>query len=133
MSRCKSLWAAAVLVAVSGVVGCGPPDYRPPAATQPADAQSALVAALDAWKEGASVESLREPPSPMYVGDEDWQAGAKLAHYKIAGEGEPAGLNVVYPVVVEVQSNGRRQKKAVRYRVTTEPVINIMRSDESDG
>lgn len=123
----RILIAAVCLAAL--VAGCGSPNYVPPAATQPADAQAALVAALDAWKEGVTLEELREQPQPMYVGDEDWQAGVQLAGYRI-GSPEVAGLHVIYPVDVELQRNSRRQKKTVRYHVTTEPVIHIMRGDE---
>jgi hypothetical protein len=115
--------------AALSLAGCGGENHTPPAATTPDSAKAELTATLDAWKAGEEAQALSQRDQPIYVGDEDWQAGAKLAGYTIGGEAETIGLNVEFPVALEVEQGGRRQRKNVRYRVATEPVVSIMRSD----
>lgn len=123
LSTCSLLTLLAVLLS-----GCGPANYRPPAASNPELAKKALVEVLEAWKSGAKPEALRSESPPVYVADEQWLHGQQLAGYELQGEGTLFGTNVRFNVLLH-QKGSRPGRKQALYVVATEPVVSVSRSD----
>jgi hypothetical protein len=128
-SRRAGVLSALLLVAT---LGCGG-GVTPPPATDADSARTALVEALDAWRGGRTIESLREGSSPLYVADEEWRAGRKLEAYEIIGAPAPHGLTMRFNVRLKLApAPGARTPASappVRYVVTTQPARNVSRDD----
>jgi hypothetical protein len=124
------MWKTISLVAALSLTGCGSPKPLPMAAT-PESAQTALVACLDAWKQGKTREEMETMSPSLYFGDDDLNRGAKLLDYSIAGEGKPAGTGYSYIVNARIQDKaGTKQRdKKIAYRVVTEPKCAVTRED----
>lgn len=97
-------------------------------------ARDALKSALDEWKKGESLKSVRSSSSPMVVQDSDWAAGAKLTDYEIIGDGQAQDANLRVGVKLTVngspatgKSQGKTVEKKVWYLVTTSPQVTVFR------
>lgn len=64
--------------------GCRGPDVKDYIPPQEA-ARQALAAALDAWKEGKTPETIGASDPKIEVQDKQWRAGKKLTAYEIIG------------------------------------------------
>ena len=121
--------SAAVAVSIA-VAGCG---ARAPGSFSSGDvdqAKSKLGAALDAWKEGKTPADLRGLKPSVYVSDQDWSAGRKLAEFRIDRVEKTTGPNPNIVVVLTLdEAKGKATKKQVVYSVTTAPAITIARTD----
>ena len=120
--RDVTLLLTAVLLA-----GCGGMPVPPPA--DPHKATVSLQAALEKWKQGTTIDSLRQESPAVYAVDEDWQDGQKLVNFEVRdalNEGAIARI----PVRLHIQSPNGLWWKEVEYRVSTEPVVSIVRQDE---
>jgi hypothetical protein len=96
----------------------------------PDQAKTTLHAVLDAWKAGASLESLEAQSTPIRVMDLDWKDGKKLISYHASAEGKLVGFDMNYPVVLELKNRkGSTVKKSAVYTVTTHPEILVMRQE----
>ena len=101
--------------------GCGGGAAGKP---DPAKAKAALVATLDAWKSGASPESLK----PIVVQDMDWSAGMKLESYAIDPDAKDDTLSLRCPVTLGlVDGGGKKIERKVTYAVATAPVTTVFR------
>jgi hypothetical protein len=119
------LWLAGSLIFLSG---CGTGGTAEPA--DPAKAQEALHTVLDAWKSGEKLEDIEKRTPPIHVKDLDWAGGFKLTGYKASAEGKPAGYDMTYPVVLELQDpKGKSVKKNAVYTITTRPELLITRQE----
>lgn len=100
-------------------------------AQTPGDAgQAALISALDAWKGGATLQSLRDGRPPIHVADEDWLAEYVLTDFRIDGEPRSHGGSVAIPVHLSLTDpQGRQVEREVVYTVATQPRISIVRQD----
>jgi hypothetical protein len=111
-------------------MGCGHRNQKPPAPSDPAKAKQALTEALDAWRTGATADSLREKKPPVIVDDYSWKSDDKLVSYQIQGNGTPSGTRVTFTTNLEVRNSaGATQRTAATYIVATEPILTIHRSD----
>jgi hypothetical protein len=118
-------WLAASLVVLSG---CGAGDSAQQA--DPAQSQDALHAVLDAWKSGEKPADLEKRTPPIHVKDLDWQGGFRLVGYKADAAGKPAGYDMTYPVVLELESpKGKSVKKNAVYTITTRPELLVSRQE----
>lgn len=119
---------AALLLAAVLLAGCGGSPKLTPA--DPKKAVSSLQMTLEKWKNGTSIDALRQEKPAVYVVDEDWQAGLKLASFQLRDVIDQGGVTARIPVRLDIQSPNGLWSKEVEYRVQTEPVISIVREFE---
>lgn len=121
----RAAWLSCVC-AVLCLSGCG--DSEPPMA-EPDRARGALKAALEAWKEGMTSESLMAATPPIHVSDSEWHAGNKLVEYEL-GEERSAGFGWRCDVQLTVQEqNGSTRKHLATYRVDTDPALVVVHEE----
>lgn len=107
--------------------GCG---RRQTQVSDRGQAKQVLVAVLENWKAGASVDEQRELKPPIYVAEELWQNGSQLEDYQLDGEGELTGTNVRFHVTLVLPDEKRpASNRKVRYLVTTTPAHTVARED----
>lgn len=111
------------LLALLLLAGCGP---SAPATADPDKARDVLRAALDAWKQGDSLESLRERSPAIHANDPDWAAGARLERYEIKdGDGKLTGYDFSCPVTLFLR--GGAKPRNVSYTVGTGRSLVVVR------
>lgn len=115
-----------LLAAAGGlIVGC----FNKSQPVVPEKAREALRTALDAWKAGASMESLSTGSAEIIAQDIDWMQGQKLISYKVEGDGLPQDANLRVDVELELAGGtGGSTKKRVSYIVGTAPHLTVFRS-----
>lgn len=120
-----ALWLAPLLLLAAG---CGGGETgRPADANQ---AEVALNAVLEAWKQGGSPAELSSRAVPIHVTDADWDGGHRLMAYRTCGEPRLVGFDMSYPVQLELKSpNGKTVKKTAVYVVTTSPRTLVLRQE----
>jgi hypothetical protein len=90
-------------------------------------ARQLLHEVLETWKNGGSLEALRQE-SPIVAQDMEWRTGSALLDYEIVGEGKNDDANLRCPVKLTVRDKrGRVVKKQVTYIIGTDPVITVFR------
>jgi hypothetical protein len=90
-------------------------------------ARQSLREVLETWKNGGSLEALRQN-SPIVAQDMDWRTGSVLLRYEILGEGKNDDANLRCPVKLTLRDQrGREVKKQVTYIIGTDPVITVFR------
>lgn len=95
----------------------------------PGRARSALVAALDAWKDGQAKALPRRNP-PIRLADEDLAAGWRLTEYEIEEPDAPVVPNKDVAVILSLRdAKGKTARREARYQVSTEPGLAVLRSD----
>ena len=93
-------------------------------------AKELLQTSLDAWKSGANLDDRRKASPPIYVTEDLWRSGAKLSEYKLVGESEVLGSNIRFMVDLKCTTkSGKAMEKTVRYLVTTQPALTIVREE----
>ncbi|MFO0890058.1 MAG: hypothetical protein U0790_13075 [Isosphaeraceae bacterium] len=108
--------------------GCGMGQTPHPA--DPEQARTTLNTVLDAWKSGATPESLEAQSPPIRVLDLDWKDGHTLVSYRPGGEARLVGFDLNYPVVLELKRRkGGTVKKTAVYTITTHPEILVLRQE----
>ncbi len=124
MNKRNTLLPFAVLL----VAGCGDPSLQAPA--EPTQAREALRTVLDAWQRGDALDSLRSGSPAVRVNEPDWAAGCRLTRYQIVSNGDRAGIDIRFPVVLTLQQpNGKTLRKNAAYMVGTSPALTIVRHD----
>jgi hypothetical protein len=119
------LWLAAPLL-VS--LGCGAGQTGRPA--DPAQAEQALNAVLDAWKRGEPPDTLARRTPPIHVSDLDWTGGLRLERYKADQAGRLVGFDMNYPVVLQLKGPlGKALTKKAVYTVSTQPELLVLRQE----
>jgi hypothetical protein len=95
----------------------------------PERARVALIAALNAWKQGEARDLARRQPPIRFV-DDDFAAGWRLTEYEIE---EPDAPILAYRNVAVILALRDPRGKAVRretsYQVATDPALAVLRSD----
>lgn len=92
-------------------------------------AKSALVAALDAWKKGASRELPKRTPAIRFV-DDDLASGMRLADYEIEEPDAEIALHKDVAVILLLRDGqGRTTRREARYQVATNPGLAVLRAD----
>lgn len=124
----RSVLKIAALIAAICLAGGCTPGPRKAAAVNPEQARSALKSALDAWKEGKSLESLKSASPAIVAGDIDWMQGKKLTSYEVLGDGTPQDANL--RVEVKLTFEGSAEPKKAIYIVGTDPQITVFRALE---
>ncbi|MBX9623362.1 MAG: hypothetical protein K2X82_06070 [Gemmataceae bacterium] len=120
--RATPLVLAALTALAAGCSG-------PPNAPVDADvARDTLRTALDSWKRGEKADALQGGSPPIYVIDQEWQAGAVLKDYKLAGDGQAMDASLFCPVVLTVRAPGGSDvTREVTFIVSTAPNRTVSR------
>ncbi|MGL4419917.1 MAG: hypothetical protein ACRCZF_04565 [Gemmataceae bacterium] len=112
-----------------GCNGSGTPASLPPATT-PEKATAAMTAALEAWKNSATPETLAAQSPPVYFLADDFRKGSKLQKYQIVGSPTVVGTGLTFVVELTLELSGKTTTKKVAYRVVTEPRTAITQEDQ---
>ena len=111
-------------------LGCGGDPPPLDMATTPEKSREALVAALDAWKGGATREALAARTPPVVFADDALTKGHKLLDYKFEGEPKAVGTGQSYVVTLTTQAGDKPPAaRKLAYRVVTTPNIAISKED----
>ena len=98
--------------------------------SDPSKAKEIAKTILDAWKNGETMESLKQKSPPMFAMIDLWKDGCVLNSYEIIGEGEMLGPNVRFQVRFNCQDkSGKKVDKTIKYLVTTTPAITFIKED----
>jgi hypothetical protein len=120
------LWAA--VWGLVGALGLGCSQGYKHAPVQAEKARETLRTALDSWKKGDKADALQAASPPIYVIDTEWQAGAKLKDYQIAGPGEEKDAHLFCPVKLTLRDpGGQETKREVTYIISTAPNLTVSR------
>jgi hypothetical protein len=105
--------------------GCS---QQKPSRADPEQAREALRVALDGWKSGESLDSLRSAKPSIQVADPDWSAGATLVRYEIAEGEKHSGYDLHIAVTLWTKvGSGREKKQKATYAVGTSPGLAVVR------
>jgi hypothetical protein len=114
----------AALLFASALPGCGGP--------QPADpdkARATLAMALDAWRDGRTIDEVTNGSPPIVVADPEWKAGFKLSRYQVAETTRVAGFDLKIPVELWLQDpKGKAVQEKVKYTVSVAPAQTVIRA-----
>jgi hypothetical protein len=92
-------------------------------------ARTALVSALDAWKQGKGKDLSKQQPPIRFV-DEDFAAGYRLVEFDLVEPDAPILPFKNVPVILSLRDpRGRTVRRETAYQVTTSPAIAVLRSD----
>jgi len=127
MKRTRKQWTSsrvATLILLAVPLGCG--SLEP---TDPNRARETLAMALDAWRDGRSVEDMTNGSPPITVADPSWKAGYKLSSYQVAETTKAAGFDLKIPVELSLQDpKGKFVQEKVKYTVSVQPSRTVIRS-----
>jgi hypothetical protein len=116
-------WLAAPLLAILPL-GCG--GQKP---ADPDQARATLAMALDAWKEGKTIDDVTGGSPPITVADPSWKAGFKLSRYQVAETTKSAGFDLKIPVELWLEDpKGKAVQEKVKYTVSVQPSRTVLRS-----
>jgi hypothetical protein len=114
----------AALVLAAPPLGCG--------RQQPADpdqARATLAMALDAWRDGRTMDDVTNGSPPITVADPAWKAGLKLSRYQVAETARTAGFDLKIPVELWLEDpTGKAVQEKVKYTVSVQPSRTVIRS-----
>jgi hypothetical protein len=114
---------AAVLLATLPL-GCG---GQTPA--DPDQARATLTLALDAWRDGRTIDDVTNGSPPIIVADPSWKAGFKLSRYQVAETTQTAGFDLKMPVQLWLQDlKGKNVEEKVKYTVSVSPARTVIRA-----
>ncbi|HEY1603237.1 MAG TPA: hypothetical protein VGG64_26775 [Pirellulales bacterium] len=92
-------------------------------------ARTALLAALDAWKQGRAAELARRKP-PIRFADEDYIGGWRLTEYQLVDpEQEIRPFQGVRVNLLLKNRKGQTAKRLASYQVSIRPGMAVLRSD----
>ncbi len=116
-------WLAAPLLALLSP-GCG--GQKP---ADPDQARATLAMALDAWKDGKTIDDVTGGSPPITVADPSWKAGFKLSRYQVAETTRAAGFDLKIPVELWLEDpKGKAVQEKVKYTVSVQPSRTVLRS-----
>ena len=117
-----ALFATALFAALP--LGCG--------GSTPADpdlARATLATALDAWRDGRTIDEVTNGSPPITVADPEWKAGFKLSRYEVAETTRASGFDLRMPVQLWLQDpKGKAIEQKVKYTVSVQPARTVIRA-----
>jgi hypothetical protein len=114
----------AVLLLAALPIGCGGPKQA-----DPDQARATLTTALDAWRDGRTVDEVNNGSPAMTVADPSWKAGFKLSRYELAESNASQGLDLKIPVELWLQDpKGKAVREKVKYTVSVQPARTVLRA-----
>jgi hypothetical protein len=115
-------FTALLLVALA--TGCG--GQSP---TDPDQARATLTLALDAWRDGRTIDDVTNGSPPIAVADPYWKAGFKLSRYQVAETTRTVGFDLKMPVQLWLQDpKGKAVEEKVKYTVSVQPSRTVIRA-----
>ncbi len=121
-----NLWTAVVLILFLQL-GCSP---RTAPMSDAAQAKVLLQKMLDEWKSGTNLSELKKRSPPVYFTEDLWRNGATLNDYVMTEESEALGSNIRFQVNLKcTNKSGKALERPVRYIVTTQPALTIVREE----
>lgn len=119
-------WIGIVLILLLQV-GCS---ARPAPMSDAAQAKELLQKTLDEWKSGTNMGELKKRHPPVYFTEDLWRNGATLNEFVMTEESEVLGSNIRFQVKLKCTNKGGKAiEKPVRYIVTTQPALTIVREE----
>ena len=110
------------------LAGCGSDAYYQSTPVNAQKARETLEYVMESWKEGVSIESLKEEEPAIVVEDFDWANGMQLVNYEVFGDGNKAMANFFAEVKLSLKDQqGTPSEKTVTYVVNTVPVLTVFR------
>jgi hypothetical protein len=122
----RALTAAALAaLACAGIsAGCG--GQKP---VDPDQARATLAMALDAWRDGRTIDDMSNGSPAIVVADPSWKAGFKLSRYEVADNASSAGFDLKIPVALWLQdTSGKAVQEKVKYTVSVQPARTVIRA-----
>jgi hypothetical protein len=105
-------------------LGCG---GQTPA--DPDQARATLTMALDAWRDGRTIDEVTNGSPPITVADPAWKAGFKLSRYEVAETTRAAGFDLKMPVQLWLEdAKGKAVQENVKYTVSVQPARTVIRA-----
>lgn len=96
---------------------------------EPDQARATLTSALDAWRDGRTVDEVNNGSPAMTVADPSWKAGFKLSRYEVADSNASQGLDLKIPVELWLQDpKGKEVREKVKYTVSVQPSRTVLRA-----
>jgi hypothetical protein len=124
----KLFLGLSLCIVLSSVIGCS--NAPSVSSSDPNKAKEIATTILDAWKNGETMESLKQKTPPMFAVIDLWKDGSKLNSYEFVGDGEMVGPNVRFQVRFNCQDKaGKKVDKTIKYLVTTTPAITFIKED----
>ncbi len=115
---------ALTALAVAAIAGCG---GQQPA--NPDQARATLATALDAWRDGRTIDDVTGGSPPIVVADPSWKAGYKLSRYEVAEATRTAGFDLKIPVELWLENpQGKPVREKVKYTVSVRPSRTVIRA-----
>jgi hypothetical protein len=95
----------------------------------PDQARATLAMALDAWREGRSIDDVVNGTPPITVAEPKWKAGFKLSRYQVSDTARAAGFDLKIPVELWLENpKGKTIQEKAKYTVSIEPVRTVIRA-----
>lgn len=124
----KRFLGLSLCIVLSSVIGCS--SAPSVSSSDPNKAKEVAKTILDAWKNGETMESLKQKTPPMFAVIDLWKDGCSLTSYEFVGDGEMVGPNVRFQVRFICQDKaGKKVDKTIKYLVTTTPAITFIKED----
>jgi hypothetical protein len=112
------------LLLVALAPGCG---GQTPA--DPDQARATLTQALDAWRDGRTIEDMTNGSPPIAVADPYWKDGFKLSRYEVAEKTRTVGFDLKMPVKLWLEDpKGKTREETVKYTVSVQPSRTVIRA-----
>jgi hypothetical protein len=114
----------ATLLLVVLAPGCG---GQTPA--DPDQARATLTQALDAWRDGRTIDDMTNVSPPITVADPYWRDGLKLSRYEVAEKTRAVGFDLKMPVKLWLEdAKGKTREETVKYTVSVQPARTVIRA-----
>ena len=120
--RREAIWLCTALWFI--VSGCGPVRAKPVDVDL---ARETLTDVLEHWKQGGTIEELRQGKPEIVAQEPLWADGNELLDFTLLDEGRAEDANWYCEVELTLQSadNEKPEKKKVTYVVGTDPVLTV--------
>jgi hypothetical protein len=116
-----------LVVLLALLLGCS--RSEPKAGYSASEARKTLVTALGAWKQAKAGQLAKSQPPIRFV-DDDWHGGWQLMDFQVGDAAALFGPFQDVPVTLTLRNrSGRTIGKQVKYQVTLEPALAVLRSD----
>lgn len=120
----RGLALAAALIALAGCSG-----GSAPAVADQGRARQTLDLALESWRKGEDVETMKRASPAIVVVDPRWASGARLTKFSVEGEGKPSGAERAFTVTLWLANpQGKESREQVVYKVGTDPILTVFRA-----
>jgi hypothetical protein len=122
----RALVATGMTALALGVLPLGCGGQKP---ADPDQARATLTTALDAWRDGRTIDDLTNGSPSITVSDPSWKAGFKLSRYEVSEASRAAGFDLKIPVELWLEDTaGKAVQEKVKYTVSVQPSRTVIRA-----